>query len=262
MFSRWRESGALVLVLRRRDRVAALVAVVEELDPWAEALAASARRAGTTLVVSGGRGPLARRLGADAMVEGGTGQAEAVRRLQRDGRVVALVTGASEGLVVADLALGVAGQDREVPWAADVLCHGIREVCALLNAVTPARECGVRAARLSVAASVLGGPAPPGWSRWSAPSSDRPWRCAAAVASWSAASSCPRSSWSPPCSYPASAEWSAHGRCCPTSGPSRSPPPWPPHSPSSPPTTSGPTAPLLAGESETATVEAPDGARS
>ncbi|HEY0575614.1 MAG TPA: HAD-IC family P-type ATPase [Pseudonocardia sp.] len=149
--------GARMVALRHRGRVAAVVALSEGLDPLAEALSGAARAAGT-LLISGVRGGLERRLGAAGVLEGGAGQAEAVRGLQRDGRVVALVGGPNgAGLAAADVGIGLAVPGRAPPWVADVLCRGVGEACALLNAVAPARETSRRVARLSVIASGVGG---------------------------------------------------------------------------------------------------------
>lgn len=150
------DHGMTVLVLRCRERIAALVVVAEDLDPFAEALVAAARRAGTVLI-SDSRGRLDRRLMIDGVVPGEPSLLDSVRALQRDGHVVALIGVSGDAALAADVGIGLVRRGQVPPWGADVLCRGVDEACLLLDAVAPARETSRRSARLSVAASGLGG---------------------------------------------------------------------------------------------------------
>ncbi|GAA1255915.1 hypothetical protein GCM10009609_18880 [Pseudonocardia aurantiaca] len=145
-----------VLALRHGSRMVALVGVSEELDPFAEAVAAAASRAG--LVLIGGSAELDRRLGTDGTVRGGRALAESVRELQRTGHVVALVAATHEdALAAADVGIGLARPRAAPAWSADVLVRGAGEVCLLLDAVTAAHDVSRRSAQLALAGSALGG---------------------------------------------------------------------------------------------------------
>jgi cation-transporting ATPase I len=157
--SRAGEIGArssAVLGLWRGSRMVALVGVSEELDPFAEAVAAAAGRAG--LVLIGGPTELDRRLGTDGTVRGGPALAESVRDLQRTGHVVALVAAThGDALVAADVGIGLVRPRAAPAWSADVLVRGAGEVCLLLDSVTAAHDVSRRSAQLAVAGSALGG---------------------------------------------------------------------------------------------------------
>ncbi|GAA4693896.1 cation-translocating P-type ATPase [Pseudonocardia yuanmonensis] len=148
--------SSVVLALRRADEVRALVAVEDELDPYAEAVVAAAGRAGLVLVA--GPRQLARRLDADGQVPGGAELADSVTRLQTDGHVVALVSRRTTALDAADVGVGlVPGRRSGPPWTADVLAGTAAEVCLVLDAVSPAHRTSRRAAQLAIGGSVLGG---------------------------------------------------------------------------------------------------------
>ncbi|ROO82990.1 cation-transporting ATPase I [Actinocorallia herbida] len=141
-----RRRGALVLLLEHRDAPAALVSVVPELHPTAEALVASARKAGLVLITGDGRG-LEQRLRVDGLRAGAP--ADAVRALQADAHVVALVSPEDrEALSAADVGIGVLVDAAPPPWGADVLCGpGLETVCLLLDSVPRAHDNSRRSAR-------------------------------------------------------------------------------------------------------------------
>ncbi|KAA5834502.1 cation-translocating P-type ATPase [Saccharopolyspora hirsuta] len=143
------------VVLRHRGEAVAVVGVVEELDPLAEALVAAARENGAA-VVAGVGSRLDRRLPLDRTVAGGTRLADSVRRLQADGAVVAVVSArANAALAAADVGIGLSTADR-TPWGADVLCPRADVVHLVLAAAENARTASRHAVLLSVAGSCLG----------------------------------------------------------------------------------------------------------
>ncbi|NKQ58540.1 cation-translocating P-type ATPase [Amycolatopsis sp. K13G38] len=155
--------GALTLVMSYAAVPVALVRVLPELDPMAEALVEAARESGTVLLAGADTG-LARRLRVDQPpLEADT--VEQVAHLQAEGRVVAVVTRDRAALALADVGIGLRGRSGWVPWGADVVCPDARQACLLLSAVPTARRTSRDAARLSLAGSVtgalLGGFGPP-----------------------------------------------------------------------------------------------------
>ncbi|MGW0889670.1 HAD-IC family P-type ATPase [Saccharopolyspora sp. NPDC002578] len=151
-----RDQGATLLLLRRHDEPTAVVAVADELDPLAEALVDAARAAGT-VVLAGVGSRLDRRLAVDDVVHGGTRLAGSVRRLQEDGRVVALVSPRGHSaLAAADVGIGLTEADKPTPWGADLLCPNRTEAYAVLFSAAEARTASKHAAALSVGGTCLG----------------------------------------------------------------------------------------------------------
>lgn len=156
---------SLTLRLTHRSAPVALVTLIPELDPLAGELVTSARTVGEVWL-AGVQGDLRRRLSVDSAVPGGSGLPDAVRDLQRAGRVVALVSAAgNQALAAADCGVGVVG-GGSVPWGAHLICsRGLSDACLVLDAVPAARDASRWIGRLtllgSVAAAVfaLAGPA-------------------------------------------------------------------------------------------------------
>ncbi|GAA4882228.1 HAD-IC family P-type ATPase [Saccharopolyspora cebuensis] len=147
--------GAEIFLLRDREEPAAVVVLVAELDPLAESLVEVAGEHAAVLI--SGRGTrLDHRLDVDGAVAGGTRLPGEVRRLQREGAVVAVVS-ARDGaaLLAADVGIGASGPAAPV-WAADVLCPTPALVHFLLAAQGGARRASTRAAALSAVGSAVG----------------------------------------------------------------------------------------------------------
>ena len=150
--------GGVTLGLSRGGRVIAAIAVVAEVDPLAAHLVASARGVGQVAIAGAGSG-LDARLGVDTVVAGGTHLARSVRELQRDGRVVALVTTHGDlALRTADCGIGVLTESESVPWGAHLLCGpGLAQGLRILDAVATARATSRRGSRIALGGSVAGG---------------------------------------------------------------------------------------------------------
>ncbi|TVT24288.1 cation-transporting P-type ATPase [Amycolatopsis acidiphila] len=149
------EPDGTVLVLLHGSVPAALVRLLPEADPMAEALVEAAGSAGSVLLA--GRPALRNRLPVDGMVAGGAALADEIRRLQEDGHVVALVSGHERAaLAAADAGIGLPCKAGAVPWGADVVCPDAGQVCLLLSATAIARRTSVDVTRLSIAGSVVG----------------------------------------------------------------------------------------------------------
>lgn len=151
-----RKRGATVLLLTRDGDLAALVSVVPELDPLAEALIAAARGVGSVAVA--GAAPLAQRLNVDRTVAGGNRLLASVRRCQEEGRVVALVAAhGGESLAAADVGIGVLAHGHRPAWGAQLLCGpGLAEACLLLETMPAAKQTSARAAQTAAVGSVSG----------------------------------------------------------------------------------------------------------
>ncbi|MEV4648197.1 cation-translocating P-type ATPase [Saccharopolyspora sp. NPDC049357] len=146
--------GATVLGLVHDGRTVALVAVVDELDPLAEALVDTARAVAADVLVTGYG--LERRLLVDGAVPGGSELADSVRALQDDGAVVALVSHlGGDGLAAADLGIGLSTSDSAA-WASDVICPSAAVLDLLVGAAAEARAASRYAAGISVAGALLG----------------------------------------------------------------------------------------------------------
>ncbi|MFI6738858.1 HAD-IC family P-type ATPase [Nonomuraea sp. NPDC050451] len=142
------------VMVKRDGTPIALVHLVPELHPLAEALVAAAR--GTCeVVLAGGEPTLARRLRVDREVHAQRLGAS-VRALQAEGRAVAVVSQRGRsGLRQADLGIGVLEGARRVPWDADVM-GGLEGVHLLLQCLPSARKASVRAVLVAAAGSVVG----------------------------------------------------------------------------------------------------------
>jgi cation-transporting ATPase I len=148
--------GATLLALLHEGRLAGLVSVVLETDPLTDALVEAASHAGVA-VLGGTRDGLEHRLGIDRVVPGDDRLPDAVRRLQAEGHVVAVVSADHrEALAAADVGIGVPAEPDAVPWGAHVVCRGIGQASLLLEAVRAARVASRNSAALSVAGSSLG----------------------------------------------------------------------------------------------------------
>lgn len=153
-----RRNGAVVLGLCLHGRVIALSALQQELDPYAEAVTAAARKLGTLVVAGRGSG-VARRLGVQRVVAGGSRLVASIRDLQAEGAGVLLVSPMNSGaLRAADCGVGLLTEDQRPPWNADLLCGpGLESLWLVLEGAALARPVSRRSARLELLGAVAGG---------------------------------------------------------------------------------------------------------
>ncbi|MCA2227445.1 cation-translocating P-type ATPase [Nonomuraea aurantiaca] len=152
---KWRRQGIRPIRVSRQGTPVALVGVAPELHPLAEAVVAAAKVAGD-VVLAGGEAYLGPRLGVDQVVDGGARLVAALRSLQSEGRVVAVVSRTSRrGLRQADLGIGVLRGAGRVPWDADVISD-LDGIHLLLRCVPYAKRASRRSVRLAAAAGVVG----------------------------------------------------------------------------------------------------------
>ncbi|MGH3910157.1 MAG: cation-transporting ATPase, partial [Pseudonocardiaceae bacterium] len=157
-----RRGGALVVGIRRRDRLVGVVTVVPDLDPLAEALVAAARQAGSVAVADGPAGApagLSERLAVPRTVPGGLRLRGSIQQLQQDGHAVVLVSASGRAaLSVADVGIGIAGRTPTAPWEADLLTGpDLAGACAVLGSVPLAGKVSRLSAQLALGGSALGG---------------------------------------------------------------------------------------------------------
>ncbi|MFI7145067.1 HAD-IC family P-type ATPase [Nonomuraea sp. NPDC050022] len=152
---KWRRQGIRPVSVSRQGVPVALVGVAPELHPLAEAVVAAAKCAGD-VVLAGGEAYLGPRLGVDRVVEGGSRLVAALRSLQSEGHVVAVVSRTSRrGLRQADLGIGVLRGARRVPWDADVISD-LDGIHLLLRCVPYAKKASRRSVRVAATAGVVG----------------------------------------------------------------------------------------------------------
>ncbi|WP_219822198.1 HAD-IC family P-type ATPase [Streptomyces sp. Ru73] len=152
-----RDGAEHVLVLAHRGKPRALAAVVPELHEAAEGLVTAARRSHLTVLTAGRYAAHVALSDAHGTVPGGDRLAGSVRDLQRDGTGVLLVSADRDALTVADVGVGVTGQDGVLPWGADVhVGADLARVRVLVAACGAARPVSQRGVRLAQAAAVVG----------------------------------------------------------------------------------------------------------
>lgn len=152
-------SHQAVLVLAHEGTALGIVCLHAQLDPLAQALAASVRRAGLELVVAGTRNGIAARLNASRSVAGGSRLKASIGALQGDGHGVMLVcSGDHNGaLELADCSVGISGGSRHHPWGADFITGpGLGDAHLIVEAIPVARQVSNRSVALSLAGSGTG----------------------------------------------------------------------------------------------------------
>jgi cation-transporting P-type ATPase I len=157
------------LVLRRLDRIDTVVVderLLEQPSAGGRALVASIRAAAQDFVVAGGGPDGWEHLEPDVVVAGNDELGTSVRRLQDEGRVVAVVSSRPGlDLAAADCGIGVTASDGHPPWGADVLCPNLHTAALVVDATALARTASRRAVTIAIAGSALAtalafGPAP------------------------------------------------------------------------------------------------------
>ncbi|GAA3837920.1 cation-translocating P-type ATPase [Sphaerisporangium flaviroseum] len=154
--SHWREKGVRPTAVTYRGENVALVGVVPEVHPFAEALVSAAGDM-CEVAIAGGDPSLGWRFGAGRLVDGGSRLPMSIRALQADGHGVALVTQRTRrGLSESDLGIGVLTRAGRPPWDADVI-GGPDAAHLLLRSLSLARATSERSTKVSAAGAALGG---------------------------------------------------------------------------------------------------------
>lgn len=150
--------GRRALGLWRGDQLMAVVAAAEEVVPLAGELVEEAAAVGLEVIVAGGTGALATRLGDVSRWTAAHVVAE-IRAHQAHGHVVMYVSGRSHsGLRAADVGVGVETPGRRAPMGAHlVIAEGLGQGWLLLDAVRRSREVSRRSALVALAGASTGG---------------------------------------------------------------------------------------------------------
>jgi H+-transporting ATPase len=137
------------------------IVVSRTADPFAEPLIAAARGADLKLVSVNQADPGHLRGTFDELVPAGDdidlAICDAVRRLQSDGKVVAVVgRDLRHAFAAADLSLAVWASERAPAWTADVLLPNLKVACRIVDAIPSAKSAARRGVELAAAGTVLG----------------------------------------------------------------------------------------------------------
>ncbi|MGI8493097.1 MAG: HAD-IC family P-type ATPase [Acidimicrobiales bacterium] len=147
------------LVLRCAGRPVAVASVEEELSTAAISLIRSARGQGHMVAIAGSDLALLDRCGADLLVVGGPGMAEAIRSLQADGCVVAVIAPGSfdnaPALHAGDVSLEVPSFDGSA-WAGDIILNDTLDAAFVLDAIGTARHVSRQSVALSACGAGIG----------------------------------------------------------------------------------------------------------
>jgi cation-transporting ATPase I len=156
--------GVPVLGLARGPDLRALVQLRPALRPEADDIVALARAGNLEVAIAlppdadgapGRHGAVP--LEADRVVPDGDDLGDAVRALQREGRVVCLVGGddSSAGLCAADCGIGIHEPGDAVPWGADIIATGLHDAAFLVEACADARAASLWSARTATLGASL-----------------------------------------------------------------------------------------------------------
>lgn len=150
--------GELVLTLDRNGQLLALVEIRIRSRVGIEELIQAAHDASMRVVVASDDPEVLQSIPADDTVGGGDALWRGVRELQREGRVVCVVTqGDSRALDVADLAVALVPPGAQVPWSAHVLCgDDLTDVRLLIEASRAAHEVSRQSVNVALGAASLG----------------------------------------------------------------------------------------------------------
>jgi cation-transporting ATPase I len=149
--------GGLVVGLLRHDELVALAEV--ELIPQTgiDELITAAHEAEMRVVVAGTDQALLAGMPADDTIGGGEELARGVRRLQREGRAVCVVTTSRSPRVDADLSIGLMREGEAPPWGAHVICRDdLSDVRFMIHAAVSARQVAKQGVNIALGAATLG----------------------------------------------------------------------------------------------------------
>jgi cation-transporting ATPase I len=137
------------------------IVVTRTADPFAEPLIAAARGADLKLVSVNQADPGHLRGTFDELVPADDdvdlAMCDAVRRLQSDGKIVAVVgRDLRHAFAAADLSLAVWDSERPPGWTADVLLPNLKVACRIVDAIPAAKSAARRGVELAAAGTVLG----------------------------------------------------------------------------------------------------------
>ena len=155
---RLHEPGGLLLALWHKKQIAALISLVSMTDPIVEALATAVRRAGFRLVCAGEHRRERGWVEPDRFVPGGDQLSAAIRALQAEGRGVYLVArGPQPAYAVADVSVGLMGDEDAVPWGACMISEdGLVDATLVVEAMRAAGTASSQSVYLAILEAASG----------------------------------------------------------------------------------------------------------
>jgi cation-transporting ATPase I len=150
--------GGLVLSLERAGRLVAVVEIEILAQTGVEELIDAAHDAEMRVVaLSADRGVLSD-LNADDVIPASEGLLAGVRRLQREGHGVCVVSATdAAALEAADCGIALCSADRPTPWSADLLVgKDLADVHFILRSCASARRVSKRSVNIALSAATLG----------------------------------------------------------------------------------------------------------
>ncbi len=149
--------GRSVLGLWRGNDLQALVSVLPRPEPLVDELLEAGRAAALDIMLVGGTDAFAHKIGIERRLFANRFVAE-INDLQRAGHVVMVVGAAHHGaLRVADIGVGVARADAQVPWGAHIVIGpGLDDAWRLVDTIPRAREVSQRSALLALGGASTG----------------------------------------------------------------------------------------------------------
>jgi cation-transporting P-type ATPase I len=150
--------GALVLALAHDGTVVALVEMLVIPQTGVEEVVAAAHAADLRVVIVARDESLLHAMHADDIIPEHEGLYAGIRRLQRQGRCVALVaTEDSRALDAADCGIGLLRPGAPTPWGAALVCReDLSDVRFLIEACVEARTMAKQSVDIALAAATLG----------------------------------------------------------------------------------------------------------
>ena len=152
------KAGGLVLSLERAGRLVAVVEVEILAQMGVEELIDAAHDAEMRVVALSASGGVLSDLNADDVIPPSEGLAAGVRRLQREGHGVCVVS-ATDALALgaADCGVGLCSSDRATPWSADLLVgKDLADVHFILQSCASARRLSKQCVNIALGAATLG----------------------------------------------------------------------------------------------------------
>ncbi|MBN2195999.1 MAG: cation-translocating P-type ATPase [Polyangiaceae bacterium] len=152
-------SGALTLGLVRDAELVAIVEMRVIPQTGAEELIAAARHAGIHVVLGSADEGGIQGLDPDDVLPAGMSMEEGVRRLQREGRTVAVVGTAAQSTALArsDCGIGLVRAGEPPPWGAALICRSeLSDVRFIVRACVAAREVAKQSVNIALGSATLG----------------------------------------------------------------------------------------------------------
>jgi cation-transporting ATPase I len=152
------KAGGLVLSLERAGRLVAVVEVEILAQTSVEQLIDAAHDAEMRVVALSVSGGVPSDLNADDVIPATEGLAAGVRRLQREGHGVCVVSASdTQALEAADCGIALCSADRPTPWSADLLVgKDLGDVHFILQSCASARRLSKRCVNIALSAATLG----------------------------------------------------------------------------------------------------------